>query len=224
MDYSKLTLVIPAKEEVGCLYKVLEELRNFNFHKIIVIPSNASLPKNWTFQNIKILNQSKIGYGNALLEGIKNVKTEFFCIFNADGSFNPNEIENMFAQTNSYDFVFGSRYLKNGKSDDDTFVTKIGNYIFSKIGKIFFKLKLSDILYTYVIANTSKFKELGVKSNDFCFCVEFPIKMQKNNFSYIDSPSHERIRISGKKNVNEIVDGFKILFKMIKLFFSNNNK
>ena len=80
MDYSKLTLVIPAKEEVGCLYKVLEELRNFNFHKIIVIPSNASLPKNWTFQNIKILNQSKIGYGNALLEGIKNVKTEFFCI------------------------------------------------------------------------------------------------------------------------------------------------
>jgi len=224
MDYSKLTLVIPAKEEVDCLYKVLEELRNFNFHKIIVIPSNASLPKNWTFQNIKILNQSKIGYGNALLEGIKNVKTEFFCIFNADGSFNPNEIENMFAQTNSYDFVFGSRYLKNGKSDDDTFVTKIGNYIFSKIGKIFFKLKLSDILYTYVIANTSKFKELGVKSNDFCFCVEFPIKMQKNNFSYIDSPSHERIRISGKKNVNEIVDGFKILFQMIKLFFLNNNK
>ena len=105
----------------------------------------------------------------------------------------------MFAKTNSYDFVFGSRYLKNGKSDDDTFVTKIGNYFFSKIGKIFFKLKLSDILYTYVIANTLKFKELGVKSNDFCFCVEFPIKMQKNNFSYIDCPSHERIRISGKK-------------------------
>ena len=78
----------------------------------------------------------------------------------------------------------GSRYIKNGKSDDDTFLTIIGNYIFSKIGKIFFNIKLSDILYTYAIANTSKFKELDVISNDFCFCVEFPIKVEKNKFSY----------------------------------------
>ena len=224
INLSNLTLVMPAKEEVGCLYKVLEELENFNYQKIIVIPKDRSLPSDWNFKNIKIINQSKNGYGNAILEGIENVKTKFFCIFNADGSFNPNEIENMFTQINSYDFVFGSRYLKDGKSDDDTFITIIGNYFFSKIGKIFFNLKLSDILYTYVVANTSKFNELGVKSNDFCFCVEFPIKMKKNNFSYIDSPSHERIRISGKKNVNEIVDGFKILFQMIKLFFLNNNK
>ena len=125
----------------------------------------------------------------------------------------------MLSLANNYDFIFGSRYIKNGKSDDDTFLTIIGNYIFSKIGKIFFNIKLSDILYTYTIANTSKFKELDVISNDFCFCVEFPIKVEKNKFSYIDSPSHERSRISGKKNVNEFIDGFKILLKMIKLFF-----
>ena len=121
--------------------------------------------------------------------------------------------------TNNYDFIFGSRYLKNGKSDDDTFLTVVGNYIFSKIGKIFFNIQLSDILYTYVIGNTSKFKELDVISNDFSFCVEFPIKVEKKKFSYIDSPSHERSRISGKKNVNEFIDGFKILLKIIKLFF-----
>ena len=74
------------------------------------------------------------------------------------------------------------------------------------------------ILYTYVIGNTYKFKELDVISNDFCFCVEFPIKVEKRKLSYIDLPSHERSRISGKKNVNEFIDGFKILLKMIKLF------
>tara|TARA_Y100000590_G_scaffold396177_1_gene476673 strand:- start:182 stop:880 length:699 start_codon:yes stop_codon:yes gene_type:complete len=224
INLSNLTLVIPAKEEVDCLNKVLEELQYFNYQKIVIIPKDKSLPSDLKFKNIKVINQSKDGYGNAILEGIENVKTKFFCIFNADGSFNPNEIENMMLKTNTHDFVFGSRYLKNGKSDDDTFITKIGNFFFSNVGKKFFNLKLSDILYTYVVANTSKFRELGVKSNDFCFCVEFPIKMQKNNFSYIDTPSHERIRISGKKNVNEIVDGSKILFQMIKLFFSNNNK
>ena len=127
-NLSNLTLVIPAKEEAGCLYRVLKELQNFNFHKIVVTPKNTSFPKSWDFPNIKIINQSKNGYGNAILEGIENVKTKFFCIFNADGSFNPNEIENMFTQINSYDFVFGSRYLKDGKSDDDTFITIIGNF------------------------------------------------------------------------------------------------
>ena len=218
-NLSDLTLVIPAKEEADCLWRVLEELQNYNFQKIIVIPTNASFPNNWTFQNIKIINQNKNGYGNALLEGIENVRTKYFCIFNADGSFNPKEINDMLNLTNNYDFIFGSRYIKNGKSDDDTFLTVVGNYIFSKIGKIFFNIKLSDILYTYAIANTSKFKELDVISNDFCFCVEFPIKVEKKKFSYIDSPSHERSRISGKKNVNEFIDGFKILLKMIKLFF-----
>lgn len=224
INLSNLTLVIPAKEEPDCLYKVLDELHNFDLHKIVIIPSNRSLPTNWKFKNLKIINQSKNGYGNAILDGIENVKTKFFCIFNADGSFDPNEIQKMLTLTNNYDFVFGSRYLKNAKSDDDTFVTKVGNYFFSKIGNIFFNLKLSDILYTYVIGDTSKFKELSIKSNDFCFCVEFPIKMGKKKFSYTDSPSHERSRISGKKNVNEIIDGLKILFQMIKLFFSKNNK
>ena len=53
---------------------------------------------------------------------------------------------------------------------------------------------------------------------------EFPINMERKKFSYIDTPSHERNRISGKKNVNEVVDGLKILLKMIGLFFSKNNK
>ena len=37
----------------------------------------------------------KKGYGAALIEGIKNVKTKYFCIFNADGSFNPKELSIM---------------------------------------------------------------------------------------------------------------------------------
>ena len=31
---------------------------------------------------------------------------------------------------NNYDFIFGSRYEKNSGSDDDTIITKIGNYFY----------------------------------------------------------------------------------------------
>ena len=42
-----------------------------------------------------------------------------------------------FGQTKKNDFVFGSRYKKGGYSEDDTLVTKLGNFFFSKIKKKF---------------------------------------------------------------------------------------
>jgi glycosyltransferase involved in cell wall biosynthesis len=214
-----LTLVVPAKEDTDCLFHVLEELKNFDIEKIIVIPKNDELPKDWKFEKMQVINQNNKGYGNALIEGIEKVKTDYFCIFNADGSFKPSELEGMLNLTNKFDFVFGSRYLKDAKSDDDTIITSIGNYIFSKIGKIFFNVKLSDILYTFVLCDTKKTRKLNLLSEDFGFCVELPIKIERKKFTYTDIASHERKRISGKKNVNEFIDGFKILARMIKFFF-----
>ena len=39
--------------------------------------------------------------------------------------------------TDNADFVFASRYEKDCSSDDDTVITAIGNFIFTKIGNIF---------------------------------------------------------------------------------------
>ena len=64
------------------------------------------------------------------------------------------------------DLIFGSRYEKGAGSDDDTLITLVGNYFFSALGKILFKLNISDILYTYVIGDTQKsykFKFKGAK-------------------------------------------------------------
>lgn len=218
--FDNLTLVVPAKEDTDCLFHVLKELKDFDLAKIIVIPKEDQLPSNWKFDKMKVINQNKNGYGNALIEGIQKVETDFFCVFNADGSFKPSELEGMLKLTSDFDFIFGSRYLKNSKSDDDTIITFIGNYFFSKVGRLFFNIKLSDILYTFVLCNTKKTKELNITSGDFGFCVELPIKVERKKFLYTDISSHERKRISGKKNVNEIVDGLKILFKMIKFFFN----
>ena len=218
-NFNNLTLVIPAKERTDCLLHVLNELKDFKIKKIIVIPKEDSVPSDWKFEEMKVINQKNSGYGNALIEGINEVKTDFFCIFNADGSFDPSELYQMMSLTKNFDFIFGSRYLKNAKSDDDTFITHLGNFIFSLIGKIFFNVKISDILYTYVLCSTKKTKELKIQSGDFGFCVELPIKVQRKKFNYTEIASHERKRISGVKNVNEFIDGAKILIKLIYLFF-----
>ena len=217
-----LTLIIPAKKEKESLPKVLQNLEYLN-HKIIV-----SLPKNdletiKSVKNFNILIHEQIGkgYGNSITEGINKCSTKYFCIFNADGSFEINDLEKMLIKCKNNDFVFASRYLRGGGSDDDTMITYIGNKIFSLMGRLLFSLNLSDILYTYVLGKTSKFKELNIKSNDFRFCVEFPIKIEISKMNYVSIPSYEKKRIGGKKKVNELKDGFLILLEIIKLFFKS---
>jgi hypothetical protein len=122
-----------------------------------------------------------------------------------------------------YDFTFASRYLTKGGSDDDTFLTFIGNKIFTLIGNIFFNLKLSDILFTYILGKTNKFKNLNLKSKDFTLCTEIPIKIKKKHYKYISIPSYERSRLGGKKKVNEFIDGLLILISFIKFFFIKND-
>ena len=218
-----LTLLIPAKFESESLPSVLDELKKFNYKICIILKETDSSTINSIVDfDVEIIHQKGIGYGDALIEGINYCKTKYFCIFNADGSFNPVEIDGIMKQIeeNNSDFVFASRYEKNAGSDDDTIITLIGNYFFSLIGKIFFKLGISDILYTFVVGNTSKAKSLNISSKDFRFCVELPIKAKKNNFKIDVFPSFERKRIAGKKKVNAFKDGSLILKKLIELFFN----
>ena len=153
--------------------------------------------------NCEILLQNGKGYGDALINGINSIQTELFCIFNADGSFDPRELTKMLEQLNvkEADFVFGTRYEKNCGSDDDTIITLISNFIFTKIGKLFFDLNLTDILYTYVIGKTSKAKDLNLISKDFKFCVELPIKAKRKGYKLVNSKAHERIESVERKRL-----------------------
>ena len=134
---------------------------------------------------------------------------------------NPSELSEMLNEiyNNKQDIVFGSRYMKNAGSDDDDIVTSIGNFMFTLIGKIFFGLKISDILYTYLIGKTKLVKDLNIQSGDFKFCIELPIKAKRKKLKCISYPCYERSRIGGKKKVNPLFDGFKILIGMVVLFF-----
>ncbi len=219
---NNLTLVIPAKNEKESLPQVLEELKKFDL-KILVVLEEEDIDtidsiKNY---NCKILNQSKRGYGNALIEGINYTDTKFFCIFNADGSFDPTELKNMYhlVENEKFDLVFGSRYERNASSEDDTIITLIGNKIFSFLGKFFFSLPITDILYTFVLGDTEKIKKLKLEKEDFSFCVELPIKAKKAKLKLTTNVANERKRIGGEKKVNAFKDGFKILISMISLYF-----
>ncbi len=220
-DMRDLTLIIPAKKEVESLPVFLKEIENYKCKKIIVLQKEDLETKKVInkIKNIKIIEQMNNGYGNALIEGINSVRTKYCCIINADGAMNPKYLDKMRKLCKNKDFIFASRYQKpGGGSDDDDSITFIGNYFFTIASNFLFNLKISDILFTYILGKTSSFKNLKLKNFDFRICVEIPIKAKLQNMNYTCLPSYERSRIGGKKKVNVLKDGFLILTEIVKYF------
>ena len=218
---NNLTLLIPANKDSESLPIFLNELISYDFKKMIVLQKEDEETINSIkdFKDVELIIQKNSGYGNALKEGLENIKTEFFCIINADGSMDPKYLSQMLQDCQSNDLVFASRYLKDGGSEDDNWVTFVGNKCFSFLGNLLFNLRLSDILYTYILGKTYKVKELELKYNDFRICVEIPIKAKSKKLLFVSTPSMERKRIAGVKKVNAVKDGFLILTAIIYLFY-----
>ena len=221
---SNFTLVIPAKEESNSLPLVLDEIiKNYDLKfEIIVVVGKEDLTTINAINkyNCEVLIQSGKGYGNAIREGIKKVKTKYLAIFYADGSTDPKFLMPMLDKIINKDnsIIFGSRYEKNAMSYDDDIVTKIGNFIFTKIGNIFFSLKLTDLLFTYIVAEKDIMDKLNLKKDDYCLCVEIPINAKKLLINYTTHPCIERKRIADKKKVKAFKDELKILTYLFKRF------
>ena len=215
----QLTLIIPAKNESESLPSVLSELEKFECKKSIVVdPSDSGTIKSIENFSCNIVEQKVTGYGNALIEGIQSVETKYFCIFNADGSFDPKDLKKMIDRLeDGEDFIFASRYMKNSGTDDDTLVTSFGNFLFTFLGNFLYRLNISDILFTYICGKTELAKDLGLRNKSFGICIEIPILVKFNNYKYSCIPSYERKRIAGKKKVNALRDGWIILMEYFNL-------
>ena len=210
----KISLIIPAKNEAESLNSVLEELEGNNLIDEILIvvdrPEDNSIPIAKKF-NCKIIVQNNKGFGSAIIEGFKHAKNDYGCIFNADYSFQPKYFQELINESNKSSFIFGTRYKGEGGSADDDIVTFVGNRCFSFITKFILGINLTDILYTFVLCDVKKFNSINFKSFDFRLCIELPVLVHKNNFSYSEISMFERKRYAGKKKVNVIKDGFLIL-------------
>ena len=219
----ELTLVIPAKEESNSLPKVLDEIKDLELKKLVVLAEDdyetINAIKN---KDCEILFQTKKGYGNAIREGIIKANTKYISIFYADGSTDPKNLIPMLDKIKYEEnqIIFGSRYEKNAGTYDDNLITKVGNYFFTLFGNIFFSLNLTDILFTYIVAKKSAMDKLELISDDYCLCVEITLKAKKMGLKYDTYPCIERKRFADKKKVKAFKDGLKILNYLIKSFFA----
>ena len=171
---NNLTLIIPAKNEKESLPFVLKEIEKLRIKcKIIIVVEKSDEQTIKAIKKFKkkVIFQTKKGYGNALITGIKNIKTKFFCIFNADGSFNPRELKHMQKIINSNRpvilFEQGAEQINNSSSETIEYLSQL-NYDFYIIKKRFdFGNNLIARLLGMMLSSLFGYQLSLVKTNHF---------------------------------------------------------
>lgn len=222
-NLDSIEILIPTYNEAGNLPSIIESLRDLGIKNITILDgmsedNTVEVAKNY---NCKILidEKKKIGFGHSVINGIKNSDKEYLCIFDGDGSFDPQSVVKMheLLLNKKLDFVFGSRYLHGNRSDDDTIVTKIGNFFFSKLISLLFDFKTTDALFLFLFGKRNSFNQLNVKEQDFKICTELLIKAH-TGFKTAEIFSHESQRLHGVTKVNRLKDGFLILKHILLMY------
>ena len=225
MDKQKIEILIPTFNEEKNITFVLEELHNEGYKNITILDANSSdkTVKIAEDFNCKIIldNDDIKGFGGSVINGLDKLDTEYFCIFDGDGSFNPKDIIEMKKKiSEGCDFVFGSRYINGEISEDDDIYSKFGNFFFTKLVRILFRINTSDVLFLYVLGRKSNLRKIKLIQKDYSICSEFIIKAYKN-FNCTEILSKERKRLHGHSKVNKILAGFTLLINIFKLRIFN---
>ncbi len=216
---SKVSIVIPARNEVDCIGGLLDGIPKDRVDEILVVDGHSTdgTPELIRSLGYNVIPEEGKGFGAACSTGTRHAKGDIIVIMDADGSHNPEDMPRLLDKLHEgYDVVFGSRYLPGSGSADDTWFRYVGNKMFTFLLNLVHGVRLSDSLFLYVAARAEVFKSLEIKSANFEYCMEFPIKVHKAGFKYTDIPVFELKRFAGESKVSAIYHGFRILWALLK--------
>jgi len=221
----KITVVIPARNEEGCIGRVLREIPRTLVHEILIVDGNSNdktvaEAKRFMRSSDKLLHQKGGGgYGAALIQGMKGASGEVIVMMDADGSHDPKDIGKILKEMEGgADYVMASRYMPGGRSDDDTWLRWFGNKIFTWMTNMVHGTDMTDSLYLFTAIKKDAMKKLNLRSDGFEFCTEIVVKAHKAGLKFAEIPTIERARYAGESKVNSLYHGIKILSMILRRY------
>jgi len=215
----KVSVIIPALNEVGSIGAVLNDIPKDRVDEVLVADGGSTdgTVELVTKLGYSIITQAQKGFGAAIDNGFKQAKGDIVVVLNADGSQNPKDIPKLLDKIDEgYDLVLASRYSPGGGSEEDTFTHFIGNRIFTFLCNMIYKINVSDVLYFFLAARKEIFEKVITNCPHAGYCVELPIKTRRAGFRIGEIPSFEKKRTAGKAKVHTFSTGFKILMTLLK--------
>jgi dolichol-phosphate mannosyltransferase len=238
----KISVVIPAHNEEG---QIEETIRAFHselkkehiHHEILIVNDNSrdgteEILKKLSTENheIRYVNNSPPnGFGFAVRKGLENFQGDCVAIVMADLSDRPEDLVKYFRKfEEGFDCVFGSRFIKGGKTIGYPRFKYCLNRFTNTIIRILFGIRYNDVTNAFKLY--SKETMDGLKpliSYHFNLTVELPLKAIVRGYSYAVVPNRWTNRREGESKLKIKEMGsryfFIILYVLLEKWLSRGD-
>lgn len=228
----KLTVHIACFNEKATILKAIEEAKNLNIDKEIIVVDNCST--DGTREILKSLNDPLVrvilqpqnyGVGRSAKVGIELTRGEYFFSPCADLEYKMSDVFLMLdkLEQENLDAVFGSRLLAKKDISKFKLIRErpfwLGTIIATFLINIFYKRNFTDVIAPKLI-KTSILKTLNCQSENQAFEFELVSRLCKKGLKVKEVPISYRPRCHKEGKTIKILDmlpALKIMFK-VKLF------
>lgn len=232
MKKPKLTIIIPAYNEINTIQILIDKISEIRIAKQIILVDDCSSDgtSDVIFENRDkidkiIVHEKNKGKGAAIQSAQKFVEGEYVIIQDADLEYNPNDILILLneIEKKNYQVIYGSRVLENPenkKSQNFSHSLRIvGNFFLTKLSNLINNQNLTDAHTCYKMFESNLFKSIKLEENDFSFCPEITTKISLLNIdiSEIAINYNGRSYEQGKKI--KASDGVKAIWTLMKYKF-----
>jgi dolichol-phosphate mannosyltransferase len=222
-----LSVVIPARDEEGCIASTVAHLHleltlRGVPHEIVVI-DDGSGDATWTIlqdERAKIpelrpvQNPGPHGFGCAITYGLDHSKGDAVVIMMADESDDARDVVRYWQELNrGYDCVFGSRFMKGGGVIDYPRVKLVLNRLANLFVQILFRHGLNDTTNAFKAYRRTVIDGIRpILSPHFNITVELPLKAIVRGYSFTTIPITWRNRRHGVAKLKIREMGSRYLF------------
>ena len=230
IDYEKVYVVIPAFNEEHSIGKVINAIPHVPRKNIIVVNNNSTDNTQKVIESLgaTALFEPRKGYGWACLKGcalVEEMKGETLVFLDGDYSDYPQQLPQVIAPIyqQNVDLVIGSRALGNREKGSMTIPQHFGNWLASKLLKIFYAVNYTD-LGPFRAIRFESYKTLGMSDKTYGWTIEMQIKAAQKKLNYCEVSVDYKARIGVSKVSGKIkgavMAGIKIIFAVFKYKFT----
>lgn len=224
MRKPKVSVVIPTRNEQDAVERVIDDTvealeRGFDY-ELILVDKSADLTaqrirnKARTNPRIRLIVQSRSGYGQALYTGFSKAKGDYIAMLDADRTYTPKDLPRMFSMLiqNEADLVVGNRMPSR---DAMTSLNRIGNLLITASLNLRFRLDVKDSQCGMRAFKKSFLERFAPEEEGMPFATEMLIDARRQGLRIrnLDTAYNPRV---GKTKLNPVHDGLKIFAFFLK--------
>ena len=229
MSKNKITIIIPASNEINTIQTVINKVVRLKISKQIIVIDDHSTDgtREIVLKNEKkidkiILHKKNKGKGAAIKSAQKYINGKYVIIQDADLEYNPSDIHILLKEIGNkkVKVIYGSRVLNNEKNKKaqnfSHSIRIIGNIFLTKLSNIINKQNLTDAHTCYKLFESNLFKSIQSNEKDFSFCPEITTKLSILNEKILEVPINYRGRTYNQGKKIKASDGLKAIYVLLK--------